>query len=489
MAQAAASSSELALADEIGAFYADPYGFVLFVFPWGEPGPLEAMDGPDTWQVDILVALGEKIRAGVSVQAALDESLQTAIQVAVASGHGIGKSALVSWLVIWFMSTRPDCQVVVTANTATQLTTKTWREVAKWHRHAINAHWFKWMATRFYAVAAPSTWFASAIPWSENNPEAFAGTHEAEVLIIFDEASKIADIIWETASGALTTSGAIWVCFGNPTRNTGRFRECFGKQRHRWVTRQVDSRTAKMANTAQLQQWVDDYGEDSDYVRVRVRGLFPRVGDVQLIGSDAVEAAMARDLPPAVFAHFPKMLGVDVARFGDDMSVIYRRQGPMLWAPKAFNRVDTMAFAAHVFDEAREFGSNLVFVDGVGVGGGVVDRLRELGLDVIDVQSGEAATDNKRFKNRRMELWWRMKEWLDGDVSIPAGGNELRDDLVAPEYGFDASLRMTLESVDSLKGRGLSSPDYASALAMTFADFTGGHRKARARNVRKVRWA
>lgn len=474
---------ESQLIDDIGAMYAAPLKFVRYAFPWGEAGPLAGETGPDGWQTDILDTLGEQIVSG------RDDALATAIQIAVASGHGVGKTTLVSFIILWWMSTRPDCQIVVTANTANQLSTTTWRELAKWHQLAINAHWFKWTATRFFAISRPATWYASATPWSEHNAQAFAGKHEHEMLMLFDEASNIPDIIWETAAGALTTPGACWIAFGNPTRNTGRFRECFGRERHRWITRQVDSRTAKMANTAQLQQWVDDYGEDSDYVRVRVRGLFPRVGDVQLIGTDVVETAMENELAPAAFAHFPKLLGVDVARFGDDFSVIYRRQGPMLFEPRSFNRIDTMALAAHVFDEARDFGTRMVFVDGVGVGGGVVDRLRELGLDVVDVQSGEAATEPKRFKNRRMELWWRVKEWLDGDVSIPAGGNQLRDDLIAPEYGFDGQLRMTLESVESMKGRGLASPDYASALAMTFADFTAGHRRAKAKTVRNVRWA
>src|SRR5699024_3923792 len=170
-----------------------------------------------------------------------------------------------------------------------------------------------------------------------------------------------------------------------------------------------------------------------------------------------------------------------------DSSVIIRRQGTMTWTPKVFNRIDTMELAARVYDDAMEFGAAVIFVDGVGVGGGVVDRLRELGLNVIDVQSGEAATDNKRFKNRRMELWWRMKEWLDGEVSLPHF-SALTNELVAPEYGYDGSLRLVLESVDSLKQRGVGSPDHASALAMTFADFSLTSRSKKARQVRQVGW-
>lgn len=482
MSQTASKTTEDILAEDIGAMYADPLAFIRYAFPWGEKGtPLAEYDGPDTWQRDVAVDMGNELKRKVGMDDA------PATQIAVASGHGVGKSTFIAWIILWFISTRPDCQIVVTANTESQLSGTTWRELAKWHELAINSHWFTWTATRLFAKSRPKTWAARAVPWSKHNAQAFAGVHEKEVLLLFDEASNIDDIIWETAQGALTTPGAVWLAFGNPTRNTGRFRECFGNEKHRWITKQVDSRTAKMASKTQLQQWVEDYGEDSDFVRIRVKGQFPRVGDTQLIGNALVDAANARELLPASYMHYPRFLGVDVARFGSDSSVIIRRQGTMTWTPKVFNRIDTMELAARVYDDAMEFGATVIFVDGVGVGGGVVDRLRELGLNVIDVQSGEAATDNKRFKNRRMELWWRMKEWLDGEVSLPHF-SALTNELVAPEYGYDGSLRLVLESVDSLKQRGVGSPDHASALAMTFADFSLTSRSKKARQVRQVRW-
>jgi hypothetical protein len=240
------------------------------------------------WQEELLEYLGQCIRDGHGGEDAV------AVLLAVASGHGIGKSALVAWIILWFISTRENPQIVVTAGTQEQLRSKTWRELAKWHKLAINRDWFKWTATRLYNVEAPEQWFASAIPWSANNPESFAGTHEKHVLVIFDEASQIDNIIWETTEGAMTTPGAVWIAFGNPTRNTGRFAECWGRFKHRWKQWQVDSRTAKKANRAQLDQWVQDYGEDSDFVRVRVRGMFPRAGSVQFIPNDLVRNAMQR---------------------------------------------------------------------------------------------------------------------------------------------------------------------------------------------------
>ena len=215
-ALAAPSENEIALIEDIAAFYDDPLGFVLYAFPWGvNGGPLADEDGPDEWQRDVMGAIAESIKAG--------QDVGTAIQVAVASGHGIGKTALVAWLILWYVSTHEFPQVVVTANTGTQLSAKTWRELSKWHKLSINQHWFAWTATRFSHISYPETWFASAIPWTEHNSEAFAGTHEKHVLVIFDEASAIADKIWEVTEGAMTTAGAMWLCFGNPTQTTGRF--------------------------------------------------------------------------------------------------------------------------------------------------------------------------------------------------------------------------------------------------------------------------
>ncbi|WP_423820845.1 terminase [Salinisphaera sp. SPP-AMP-43] len=400
-----------------------------------------------------------------------------------------------AWTILFIMSTRPGCKGVVTANTSDQLRTKTWAELAKWHRRCITRDWFVYSNSRgnmnIHHVDDPQNWRCDAQTCREENSESFAGLHavNSTPFYIYDEASAVPNSIWEVSEGGMTDGEPMWFVFGNPTRTTGRFAECFGVMRHRWSTRKVDSREVQVTNKVKIAEWIEDYGEDHDFVRVRVRGEFPRVGDTQFIGAHIVTEAMARELDVPVFAHFPRFIGVDVARFGSDNSVIMRRQGPMVWKPKVFNRVDTMELVGYIVDEARDFESNVIFIDGVGVGGGVVDRLHQLGFDVVDVQSGQAAVDHKRFKNRRMELWYRMREWLDGDVSLPAGLNELRDDLTGPEYGFNDRQQMVLESVDSMKERGLASPDYASALAMTFADFSAGHRRAKAKQVRKVRWA
>lgn len=458
------SNLEVELVSAIGGFAYDPKGFVLFTFPWGEKGTrLERDAGPDAWQTQVLTDLGNDLKAGAKAQ----DALATAVKIAVASGHGIGKTALVAWIILWFVSCFEMGQTVVTANTRTQLLTKTWRELAKWHRLAINKHWFQWTATQFKHVGFPDTWFASAVPWSDGNSEAFAGTHEKFVLIVFDEASAVADSIWEVTEGAMTTPGAVWIAFGNPTKNTGKFAECFGRAKHRWRTYQVDSRTAKMANKAQIQEWVDDYGEDSDFVRIRVRGVFPRAGSNQLISSEAVLQAMKRKLEPSDF--HAKVMGIDVARHGDDQSCVIKRQGQ--WSSKArrFRIPDLMLLAAVFAEEIEEWKPDAVFVDVTGMGWGVYDRLRQLvNPDILyPVQVGEAAIEPKRFFNRRAEIWWRMKEWVDEGAMLE-NDPEMESDLIGPEYGYAERERVQLEKKEDMKKRGLASPDAGDALALTF---------------------
>ena len=398
-------------------------------------------------------------------QAALD-SLAINPRLAVASGHGVGKTALTSWLIHWFMSTRSDPQVVVTANTKNQLDTKTWRELAKWNQRAINGEWFQHSATRFALKEAPDTWFASAIPWTENNSEAFAGTHEAHVLNIFDEASAIPDVIWDVVEGSMTTAGAKWAAFGNPTRNTGRFKECWGRFRHRWVTMQVDSRTAAQADAKQIQAWIDDYGLDSDFVKVRVLGLFPAQSSNQYISQVDVDACGSYKAEG--YKAMPKILAADIARFGDDQTVLCKRQGRYVAPLRAWRGLDLMRTSDLIMEEIDAYKPDGVIVDETGIGSGVVDRLRQMNYQVTGFNGGESPKDKDTYKNRRVEVWGLMRDALKGRIELP-DDSELRMDLIGPEYSFTPTQQLLLERKEDMKKRGLASPDRGDALAMTYA--------------------
>ena len=449
------------LADEIARFEFDPLGYVLYVFDWGQ-GDLADEEGPDEWQADMLREIGEAMRTS-----------ETSVRMAVASGHGIGKTALTAWVIHWFIATRPGCAGVVTANTADQLKNKTWRELSKWNTRAINGHWFDWTATSFKSVERPDTWFIAAQPWSKERSEAFAGLHEKDVLVLFDEASAIDDVIWEVAEGAMTEKGALWLALGNPTRGSGRFKECWGKFRNYWRTKQIDSRTAKRTNKAEIAQYETIYGADSDFFRVRVRGMWPRASSMQFIASDVVEAAMARN--PECHAWEPLIIGVDVARYGDDQTVIAFRRGrdaaTIPWVK--YRGIDTMTLAAEIARLADQEKADAIFVDGVGIGAGVVDRLRQLKRECFDVQSGGKPSglyfdEPIKCKNKRVEMWAQMRQWLR--IGAIPDDSELEGDLTGIEYGYDADNATQLERVEDMKKRGLASPDSATALALTFAE-------------------
>lgn len=392
-------------------------------------------------------------------------------------------TGLISMLVHWAMSTCVDCKVVVTANTEKQLLTKTWPEISKWFRLAINSHWFKVTATSISAVdkAHDRTWRADAIPWSDTNTESFAGLHNKgrRILVIMDEGSAIDDKIYNVVEGALTDEDTeiIWVVFGNPTRNTGRFRELFGRFKHRWNTAQIDSRTVEGTNKAQLDEWAKDYGEDSDFFKVRVRGEFPSAGSMQFVPSHLVEDARRRQ--PEARMYDPFILGVDVARFGDDETVMCIRRGrdaqSIPWV--TMRGADTMQVAAKVADLYDQYKFDAIFVDGGGVGGGVIDRLRMLKYPCIEVQFGAKPDRNLSteegpvvYANKRAEMYGYMKDWLKGGM-IP-DDPDLASQLISVEYGYvsrQGKDMILLEKKSDMKKRGLASPDKADALCLTFA--------------------
>lgn len=459
------TSLEDQLIEAIAECTHDPVRLVEKVYPWGK-NELKDSEGPRPWQKEILSYVGGRLTGpGTRFQPCM---------VAVASGHGIGKSALVSMFIHWATSTCEDTKVIVTANTGTQLATKTVPEIHKWFRLSTNSHWWEMKATSI-TVRDPDhakLWRVDAIPWSENNTEAFAGLHNKgkRILLIFDEASAIADSVWQVAEGALTDENTeiIWLAFGNPTQNVGRFRECFGKYRHRWKTFQIDSRTVEGTNKEQIAKWIDDYGEDSDFVRVRVRGEFPRAGYSQFIPSDIVAAA--RRYRAEGYFGLPKVLSVDVARFGDDQTIIGTRQGRKALILAKYRGLDTVQVAERVIEFIQKEEPDATVIDADGIGAGVVDQIRFRGFArrLFEFHGGERAEDSSAYFNRRAECWGYTRDWLLAGAQIP-DDPELESDLTSPEYGFSNKNQLQLERKQDMKSRGLASPDCADMLAMTFS--------------------
>ena len=455
------------LTDLMAELYDKPLEFVQIAYEWDQ-GDLLGFKGPDKWQKDFLKYVGDSVRErgfdGVNAV--------SPIRVATTSGHGIGKSALTAWLIQWIMSTRPHCKGVVTANTAPQLETKTWAENAKWLKRLITGHWFEVTNSRGNMRMVhhhhPETWRVDAQTCREENSESFAGLHAANStpFYIFDEASAVPNAIWEVAEGGLTDGEPMIFVFGNPTRNSGKFFDCFNTQSHRWHNFQIDSRKASMTNKGQIKEWIEDYGLDSDFVRVRVRGEFPRAGDAQFISSDSVFTATQREIQVRDFADQPKIMGVDVARFGEDQTVITIRQGYKLLDIKKYRGLDTMEVASKVVDLFNQQRPDAVCVDGIGVGAGVVDRLKQMKLPVHDVVVSNVAEDQKAYANVRAELWGRMRDWLQyADIPLD---NDLFGQLTGLEYGFNHKMQIILEKKSDVKKRGLDSPDIADSLALTF---------------------
>ena len=439
----------------------DPLLFVQAAFNWGqnELANHSILD----WQKEILI----NVREGII-------NLSEAVQIAVSSGHGIGKSALVSWLILWAISTKPNTKGVITANTEHQLKSKTWAELAKWHRLSIVEDMFEVSKTAIFSTDKryEKTWRIDAIPWSEHRPEAFAGLHNqgGRILIIFDEASAIPTCIWEVAEGAMTDKNTeiFFLCFGNPTRNDGRFFECFGRFRHRWITKKVDSRTVPITDKRQIDKWVADYGIDSDFVKIRVLGEFPSGGSASLIKRDDILEAESRQIEESAYINTPRIIGVDVARFGEDKTVIARRQGLKLYDLKKYSSLDTMEVADAVIREIISFKPEAVFIDLGGVGAGVYDRLKWLNYNVIGVDFAGKPERKDKYINKRAEMWGEMAEWLKyADIPVDS---DLREDLAGPTYYFRGdNAQILLEKKQDMKKRGLASPDCADALALTFA--------------------
>jgi hypothetical protein len=453
----------------------DPEAFVLFAFPWGQPNtPLARFSGPRKWQREVL----REIKAHIATNRGKVD--MDTLRSAVASGRGIGKSALVSWLILWMLTTRIGASVVVSANSEAQLRSVTWGELSKWAAMTINQHWWEISATKIVPAQwltqiverdlkkGTRYWAAEGKLWSEENPDSYAGVHNHDgMMLIFDEASGIPDSIWSVGAGFFTENilDRYWFAFSNPRRNQGYFFECFNSKRDFWGTRNIDARTVEDTDKQVYEQIVAEYGEDSSQARVEVYGEFPTTGDDQFIGPSMVDTAMKR--APYKDMTAPIVIGIDPARGGADSTVIVVRQGRDIVAIKRYKGDDTMTTVGNVIDAIEEYKPTLTVIDEGGLGYGILDRLNEQRYKVRGVNFGWKAKNPIMWGNKRAEMWGAMRDWLK-TASIPQD-RALKNDLTGPIKKPNSSGTIFLEGKKEMKARGLASPDAADALAVTFA--------------------
>lgn len=410
-------------------------------------------------------------------------------RTAVASGHGIGKTGLSADAIHWFLSTRANPAIVATANTGEQLEGKLWRELNFTNQKAANKGWFDWKKTtftRFNDVTAQ----AVALTWSEQNSEAFAGTHAEDVLGVFDEASAIPKIIFTVFAGAMTTPGARWLAVGNSTRSEGHFYECtHGKLRvlreedalrGHWHAFVVPSWESPFVTEEWVQEWERNEGCDrhgdpdswTDDFRTRVAGLPPKTTADTFFIRAIVDAAMRRELE--MFPRWPLLIGSDVGR-GDRSVMLPRRGRIVLPKVEIFNGMRTMDFARRIAEEIKfyrgEFGLQAqIILEELGMGVGVVEALEDMDYadQVWGINTGDSSSDPKLYLNLRCEMYALAKEWMEDVVMLPNLA-PLTDDLMKIRRKPTANGQLKLESKDEMRRRGEKSPDVGDAFALTFA--------------------
>ena len=395
-------------------------------------------------------------------------------KVSIASGHGVGKTAFQSWLVLWWLITHYPCKVAVTANTAHQLSDVLWTEIDKWARQLPEG--FKQLLefkSDKIALKGASDSFAVARTSRRENPEALQGFHSENMLFLCEEASGIPDVVFQVGEGAMSTPGAKTVMCGNPTRSEGFFYESHHSQRKNWYTMTVSCHDATTVSEQFLGNMKEKYGEDSNVYRVRVLGQFPTQSDDVLLPLHLVEEATKRDAEASPTA--PVVWGVDVARFGGDRSAIAKRQENVLLEPiKTYQGRDLMEMAGIVLSEFEATTYRLrpqsIFIDAIGIGAGLADRLRELDLPAVAISVSETASLKERFNRLRDELFWNAREWFEArDCNIPNDATLIQE-ITGIRYKYLSNGKLKVESKDEMKRRGQRSPDVADAFVLSFAE-------------------
>lgn len=476
-------NAEAMLAEDMARFYSDPLGFVMYAYPWDSDPALQIVElkepwasrfgskyGPDVWACEFLDELGVEVRKrGFDGAHAVSP-----IRMARASGHGIGKSALVGWLVNWIMSTRPYCKGTITATTSVQLSTKTWPQIAFWVGKSLTAHWFDITtgrgAMKMVHKDYPTDWFCSAQTCDEENVEAFAGQHAANStsFYVFDEASGVPDAIEDKSEGGLTDGEPMKFAFGNPTQNSGWFYNAFHARTSRWLRKQIDSRTVQIANKELIAEWIADHGIDSDFVKIKVLGKFPAMSALQFFSMKDIDAATNRHLRPEQYNFAAKVLTLDNAWEGDDMGVIGFRQGlyykTLLTFAKNDNDIE-IALKLKAFEDDLQ--ADAVFIDagyGTGVYSAGVTWGREWRLVWFAGESPDPG-----YLNMRAWMAGQGRDWLKAGGAFDAKDTQLYQDVVNINTVPRMDGKVQLEAKKDLKRRDLPSPNHYDAWALSFA--------------------
>ena len=367
------------------------------------------------------------------------------------------------------MFTRMPQKAVCTAPTAGQLFDALFSEVKHWAQKLPGPlkDTIEIFSDRIVQRGAPESSFISARTSSAERPEALAGVHSENVLLICDEASAIPEAVFESASGSMSGHSATTILISNPTRNTGLFFKTHHQLSSDWKTMHVSCMDNRLVSQDFVNQIAATYGENSNAYRVRVLGEFALKDDDSLISAELVDAAMTRDV--VLDSNVPIVYGVDVARFGSDRTVICKRQGNVVLSFKHWSGEDLMGTVGRIVHEAGIDKPEEICVDSIGLGGGVADRLRELGHNVRDVNVSESVALNQSAARLRDELWLAAKEWLETRAVRLPKDDDIRAELIGPTYSFTSNGKIKVEGKSEMKKRGMRSPDLADALCLTFA--------------------
>ena len=394
-------------------------------------------------------------------------------RVAIKSGHGVGKTAFESWVVLWWLMTHYPCKVAVTANSAHQLSDVLWTEIDRWARNMPQAFkdLLEFKSDKISLKGAADS-FAVARTSRRENPESLAGFHSPHMLFVVEEASGVPNVIFETASGALSTPAAKIIMCGNPTRSDGYFYDAFHSDREKWHCITVSCEEGEYVDPKFIDEMAQKYGAESNVFKVRVLGEFPTQSDDVLLPLHLIEDAVTRDVEAGPTT--PVVWGLDVARFGADRSALAKRQGNVLIEPiKTWQNKDLMELAGIVLSEYDAVPYSMrpqaIYIDAIGLGAGLADRLRELDMPAVAVSVSETASLKDRFNRLRDELFWGAREWFEArDCHIPDDGT-LMAELSGIRYKYLSTGKLKVESKDEMKRRGQRSPDVADAFVLTFA--------------------